>query len=260
MPISRDILRWGSNGDPVLSIFDVAKDPDMGGDPESLNALITGKHWMDRYFDDGNDTVDILANGVAYPDYLDPPGAHILGDPPSDGNADEDRDGTNVKPFALFHKISNPILGTLLGNHPETHPDDRWIIESAIKIIAAEDPDVFYILPALVDAVGHHAGGADRPEEWAVDIQPEVLWDDLNIFNLKANRDPVLDMVHEADVTFGMFLNTLQVRETYDNTILTFLSDHGLRVYMDEYLDTMQICLSGGFLKKLLKSSNVGAR
>jgi len=243
IPAKHDILRWGSSGEPVLSIFDVAKDPEMGGDTDALNAYITGKDWMTKYFEDGNSTVDILANGANYPYYITPPEKYRLGDPPTDVDAGTDRDGINVRPLRWFHAIMDPILGTNYGKNPDAHPQDRWIIESALQIIAAEDPEVFYISPGLVDAVGHHVGGADRPEEWAAGFKPGAQWDDINVYNINANRGPALDMVHEADATLGMFLDVLNQNETSDNSIVSLLSDHGMHVYMHQYLDVMQILL-----------------
>lgn len=245
VPGDSRILRWGSEGTPVHSIFHVAKTPRFGGDRDAFNAMILGKEWIGHYFRDIYRTVDIIAGGLIYPDYLPPPGSYVLGDPQSDLDAGQDRDGVNLQPEDQFRKIPNPPYGTS-GENPDQWPDDRWVVEGALRILAAEDPDVLYIQPGLIDLVQHHAGTADRPEEWNQGSHPDILWDDFNRYNKHANRDPVLDVVHEADANFGLVVEALKARESYDESILIFASDHGQRTYMNSYLAFKQICLDAG--------------
>lgn len=242
---SRDILRWGPSGERVLSVFDIAKDPAMGGDPDVCNALITGKPWLWGYFYEGSNTVDILSSGSRFPFYVDPPPRYVMGDPPSDSNASTDRDGINVTPPDQFHAVHDPFWGTL-GERPSDHPDDRWIVESALKIIAAEDPQVFYIVAACVDIVGHHVGAADKPGLWQPGQNANILWDDLNAYTYRANREAMLDAVYEADTCFGIFVNALKTRGTYSHSILACLSDHGMRVYFDQPLNHYRIITDAG--------------
>jgi hypothetical protein len=245
MAPSRDILRWGPSGERVVSIFDLAKDPAMGGDPDACNALITGKPWLWGYFREESNVVDILASGSRFPFYVDPPPSYVMGDPPSDSNAATDRDGINVTPPEQFHALHDPFWGTL-GERPSDHPDDRWIVESALKIIAAEDPQVFYVVAACVDIVGHHVGAADKPGLWQPGQSPDALWDDLNAYTYRANREPMLDAVYEADTCFGIFVNALKARQTYSNSILACISDHGMRTYFDQPLNYYSIITGAG--------------
>jgi hypothetical protein len=120
-------LLWGSQGEAIKSIFHLAKDPDMGGDPEAFNALIVGKAWIGSYFRDGQGTVEIIANGYTHPAYLPPPETYVMGDPPSDEDAETDRDGWNLLPPRLFRTIPHPPYGTK-GNNPEEAPTDRWVM------------------------------------------------------------------------------------------------------------------------------------
>lgn len=252
---SRAILRWGPSGERVLSIFDLAKDPAMGGDPDACNALITGKPWLWGYFQEETKTVDILASGSRFPFYVDPPPSYVMGDPPSDSNASTDRDGVNVSPPEQFHALHDPFWGTL-GERPSDHPDDRWIVESALKIIAAEDPQVFYIVAACVDIVGHHVGAADKPGLWQPGQSPDVLWEDLNAYTYRANREAMLDTVYEADVCFGVFVNALKVRGTYNNSVLACLSDHGMRVYSDQPLNYFGILTQAGIPREAVEMAS----
>jgi hypothetical protein len=252
------ILHWGSNGAQVESIFHVAKNPAMGGDPDALNAMILGKEWVGHYFRDLQRTVDVIAGGLSHPDYIPAPEPYVLGDPPSDGDADQDRDGCNLKPDPLFRMIPNPPYGTM-GQDPDQAPDDRWVVEGALRIIAAEDPDVFYIQPGSVDLAQHHTGAADRPGEWNHGSHADVLWDDFNCYSCHANRDPVLDIVHEADETFALLVETLQARETYDKSVLILMSDHGQRTYVDEYLGFIQVCLDAGIPEQAFDWVSSGA-
>ena len=242
---SHEILRWGASGEEVLSLFDVAKDSALGGDPDAFNALITGKPWLWGYFEDESETVDILASGSRFPPYIDPPTRYVMGDPPSDSNAATDRDGINVSPPEQFHAVHDPYWGAL-GEDPGNFPDDRWIIESALKIIAAEDPQVFYILAACVDGVGHHVGAANMPGAWDPGQNPNVLWDDINVFTYRADRDPMLDTVYEADVCFGTFRSALKARGTYDDSVLISFADHGMRAYFDQPINQYQIITDAG--------------
>jgi hypothetical protein len=239
---SSDILRWGSEGRSALSLFHVAKNPAMGGDSDAFSAMVLGKEWVGSYFED---TVDVIAGGHSHPDYLPPPEPYGLGDPPSDADADRDRDGWNLRPQTLFRMIPGFPSG-LSGDHPELVPSDRWVVEGALRIIGAEDPDVLYVSPTLVDISQHHTGAADRPEEWHPGGDPDVLWDDLNRFNAHGNRDPVLDVLYEADATFGLLVEVLQARRAYDDSILVLTSDHGQRTFMNEYLSATKVCLDAG--------------
>jgi len=258
IPGDSRILRWGSEGRPVKSIFHVAKDPAMGGDRDALNATIWGKEWIGHYFRDLQRTVDIIVGGLIYPDYLPPPSPYVLGDPLSDDDAEQDRDGVNLNPRPLFKMIPNPPYGTA-GEAPNQFPDDRWVMEGALRIIAAEDPDILYIQPGAVDLVQHHAGAADRAEEWCEGSYPEALWEDVNRYTLHANRDPVLDVVREADATFGLLVETLQARGTYEESLLIFLADHGQRTYMDKYLNWRQVCTEAGIPEEAFDFVSSGA-
>src|SRR6185312_17232859 len=49
----------------------------------------------------------------------------------------------------------------------------------------------------------------------------------------RANRDPVLDVVHEADWDFGLVVDVLESRQTLDRSFVVLLSDHGLTTVMN---------------------------
>ncbi|PYQ11277.1 MAG: hypothetical protein DMF80_22095 [Acidobacteria bacterium] len=240
---SRDLLRWGPDGERVQTVFDVNKDPASGGAASTYNAIISGKVWLAELFRDG--AVDLVVHGKDYPDYVPAPRSYRLGDPPSDDDADQDQEGTNPGPPALRHQWS---LGTaFFGSFPGEFPEDRWIAEAAIRIIQAEDPDVLYVDLANSDSAQHIFGAADRPDEWVDPGTPDLLWDDENIYNPKANRDPVLDVMHEADWDFGLIADTLDSRHALGRSFLVLLSDHGLITAMNDTLDPGQVLLESGF-------------
>jgi arylsulfatase A-like enzyme len=111
----------------------------------------------------------------------------------------------------------------------------------------AEDPDVAYVVLAEVDTVQHVFGAADRPEEWTDRFRtPNALWDDANLYNPQANRDPVLDIVHEADFSFGMILDTLAARAALSRSFVVLMSDHSQVTQMKTALDVSAIVGSLG--------------
>jgi arylsulfatase A-like enzyme len=241
---SRAMLRWGPDGRRVQAVFDVNKDPASGGAPSTYNALISGKAWLADLFRDG--VMDVAADGHDYPDYVPAPQPYRLGDPPSDDDAAEDREGTNLGPRAIKHLFNSQ---SRFFAQPDDFPEDRWIAEATVRVIQAEDPDVLYVDLADTDSIQHLFGAADRPEEWVDPGTPGVLWDDENIYNRNANRDPVLDVVHEADWDFGLIVDALDARQAPGRSFVVLLSDHGLSTVMNAaatVLDPGKILLDSG--------------
>ena len=141
-----------------------------------------------------------------------------------------------------------PLKAVNVGNNPQAFPEDRWLAEAAIRTISAEDPDVLYVLLAETDTSQHIWGAADNPEEWSDEGTPDVLWDDVNVYNGNANRDPILDIVHEADVSFGLILDVVRARGMDENSVVVLLSDHKLITAMEDPLPVGQILLDLGVL------------
>jgi predicted AlkP superfamily pyrophosphatase or phosphodiesterase len=222
---SKSLLRWGVDGLPIRSIFDVARDPASGGDPEVFSAVIVGKAWLGEYFRDEGGTVALIGSGKRFPDYVPPPEPFRLGDPVSDPDAKTDREGTNLYPRAV-QKMFNP-LARAFATYPSVFPDDRWVAEAVVRIINAEDPDYFFVVLPEIDTVQHVFGAADDPSLWDKRGTPSVLWDDVNAFNPNANRDPVLDVVYEADQSFGLIVDSLRSRGVFDDSLVVLFSDHG---------------------------------
>lgn len=244
--ISSDELKYGPDGERVRTVFDVAKDPAYGGDNNTFTALIVGKFHVANLCRTGLvPTPTVLVTGQYGPSYLATPQPYVLGDPMSDADADTDRDGTNILPRAEY-KMNLEGVGTS-GDTPGRNPTDRWVTESALRILAAEDPDIFVIHMGNVDKMQHAAGAADYPQEWVDPGTPGIVWDDINIFNRRANREPVLDVIHEADNCTGIILNTLKRREVFDTSVVVVTSDHGQRTYMDEKIDVVDILATHGF-------------
>lgn len=225
-------LKYGLEGTPVETVFDLAK----ADDPDAFTAYIAGKQWTGKLFDDGAGSLDLFAKTVdlralttprpPYPHYLPPlpePAPLVFADPPSDDNP-EDLDGNNDgEDNTLLHSVLNPESDP--GLKPALMPPDRWVTEGALRILAAEDPDVLFILPAACDDVQHIYGAADRPEEWTEGNTP-VLWDDINEFNKGANREATLDIVHEADACFGLIIDALRARRAYEDSVVVCYADH----------------------------------
>jgi len=263
VPGTKGLMRWGLDGAPIQNMFDLAKDPSAGGAAAAFTAIVSGKRWLSELFQGEGSTLDLAVSGASFPSYVPPPQPYRLGDPPSDDNRKEDREGTNRGPW-LVRRLFNP-LAVYVGRNPQKTPDDRWTAEAAIRILQAEDPDVLYTNLAECDTVQHIFGAADRPEEWIDRGTPNVLWDDENVYNKTANRDPVLDVVHEADEVFGQILDALQARQVLDRAFVILLSDHGQATVMktpDTVLDVGKILLAGGLaqtdVERIVTSGEMG--
>ncbi|GAB4159292.1 MAG: hypothetical protein Fur0021_30050 [Candidatus Promineifilaceae bacterium] len=248
-PVSGDItsedLRFGPDGDHALSIFDVAQDPSYGGDPEIFTAFISGKFQLDNLLRTNETTVvDLLTDGVLRTDYMSEPQPYLLGDPPSDPNRDTDRDGINQYPPEEYRMHSYGVGNA--GDNPTNNPEDRWIALNALRIINVEDPDVMVIHFASVDKIQHGAGAANYPSEWSDNGTPDVMWDDINIYNPNANREPTLDVVFEADAMSGLVLKRLVQRGLADKAYVVIYSDHSGVTYMNHDLPLATIVAQAG--------------
>ncbi|MCB9143162.1 MAG: alkaline phosphatase family protein [Anaerolineales bacterium] len=231
---SKDLLRWGDDGASIQTVYDVLP----AGNPDVYNAFLSGKELTGHLLDDGNDTMDTIAGGIWHPYYLQDPQLRKIGDPPSDPDAATDRDGTNLFPSSQAKMYQSAGLRDL-NAHPSKYPSDRWVMDSALRILFAEDPDLFYINMGDCDDGEHYLGAADRPPEWTDLGTPEVLWDDANLYNPRVNRGAVLDIVFEADYLFGRFLDALDLKQTADQSVVSLLSDHGQVTLMDDSLIDM---------------------
>ena len=245
---TRGLLRWGARGDRVESVFDVARRPAAGGTRAAFNVIVSGKNWVAELLRDG--ALDLIVHGKSYPDYVPKPQVYRLGDPPSDPDAAQDREGTNLGPRPIKHLFSPERQ--LTEGFPDAFPDDRWVAEAAVRVIQAEDPDVLYVNLADADAVQHLFGSADRPSEWD-DRGTAVLWDDDNVYNAYANRDPVLDVLYEADLDFGLITDLLESRQTLARSYVVLYSDHGLNTVAntpENVIDPGRILLDGGVVQQ----------
>ncbi len=246
-PLSAADLRYGATGDRALSIFDVAQDPAYGGDPGAFTAMISGKFQTDALFRLGPAyTADLVVDGEVRPYYLSVPQPYLLGDPPSDSNAATDRDGVNLQPPEQYRMI--PFGVGNAGNDPLKNPEDRWIAVSALRLIAAEDPDVMVVHFASTDKIQHAAGAANIPSEWSNNGTPTLIWDDINQFNRNANREPTLDVVYEADLDTGLITDELARRGVLSSSYLYLYSDHAGTTYLNADIPLQQVLSDAGVL------------
>ena len=259
--ITRDELRYGSQGARALSIFDVVKSPSLGGDPNTFTACISGKFHVDHMFREPSLStyVDLLVDGVLKPDYLPEPQEYVLGDPVTDPDAATDRDGVRIYPLSEYKK--EPYGIGLAGEEYWLHPSDRWIASNALRMLAAEDPDVFAVHLGSVDKIHHAAGAANVPSEWYDPGTPDVPWDDISIYNRNANREPVIDVVYEADACVGLFLNALETRGLKEISNIVMNSDHGGMTYMNEQLNVAALIDAAGLgdaVKRISTYAEIG--
>jgi hypothetical protein len=110
-------------------------------------------------------------------------------------------------------------------------------MDAALTVLAREDPDVLYILLAAVDDAGHAFGSAFDLDEWDDRGTPHDVSDDVSKFNPHASRQGILNVVREADVQFGRFLDALERRGGLDHAIIVVESDHAMVTHHRRALD-----------------------
>ncbi|OGL47366.1 MAG: hypothetical protein A2161_10375 [Candidatus Schekmanbacteria bacterium RBG_13_48_7] len=193
---------------------------------------MSGKEWVGDLVRDDSGTVDIIAGGEKHPEYISEPLIYNLGDPQNTENSLTENDNSDGR-ATRTQRLSSELAKSM-GKTPKTYPEDRWIAEAAIRMINTEDPDLCYVLLAGIDNVQHAYGAADRPEEWTDPGTPGVLRDDKNIYNDLADREAVLNVVHEADMCSGEIFDLLRSRNNFNDSIIVFLADHGQVTIMDK--------------------------
>ncbi|MEP0847778.1 MAG: VCBS repeat-containing protein [Phycisphaerae bacterium] len=227
---SPSLLRHGPKGAEVLSLFDVAH----ASNPDSYSVHLSGKWWVDNYVvgDKPSGGGDIAVDSEGWPQYVPDPEPHVIGDPPTDPDAETD---PPLPPWI-------PNWGTT----PGLFPADRWIMEGALKVLSYQDPDVMFVLMAGPDDAGHMMGAAWDPSLWDDRGTPE-MGDDVNLVNPRCAREGVLDEVRETDALFGELLDQLENRGIADSTYVVLMSDHGMISCSPHRADVAKLLESRGF-------------
>jgi hypothetical protein len=228
---SSESLRYGANGDPLPTAYDVARQVH----PRKFTAFATGKGWMSNYFRRPGAGVDLIIDAWNYPVYVDRPLPHVIGDPPSDEDAHLD------PPLP-------PVIANW-GTAPGLFPSDEFVMEASLRVLDFQDPDIFYILIAGVDDAGHMLGDSCDPAQWDDRGTPST-WDDVNLINPLANREEKLDTVREADFRFGRLLQRLEQRGLLDETYIIVESDHGMVTFAPHQADIGKWLEKNGFSYK----------
>lgn len=261
---SRDDIRGGPNGDPAVCVFDMYKQ----NLPNSTAAIVSNKHWVTELLWKNNPNMDIAVHGNEFPVYVAPPERFVLGDPESDKNPRDRKAPTFMsmleKPtpdivkalltdmLGAVRNNAGKTIGQIIGATPGKFPSDTWLMDAALGIVRAEDPDVMYVNLAALDETQHLMGAAWDPGEWNTRGTP-ALDDDVSEYNPNARRDDVIDMARHADVQLGRFLDALERRGALESSFIVFLADHGQTTFKDstagyELLDARRILRDNGIL------------
>ncbi len=211
---SRDLLRFGPSGKPVQLLFDAMQQID----PDAMGAFVSGKGWVNELIEDGGRTLQISAAGDRGPDYIGLPPRYVLGDPETDADAALD-------PPAKF-RVGNLDIGTLVGMFPTQFPSNKYVMDSAIRVLLHEDPAAMYILLATADDVQHTMGNASRLSQWD-NRGTTSTYDDQNRVNPLASREEVLDEVRDLDTQLGRFLLLLLAKGDLLDSYIVLSADHG---------------------------------
>ena len=265
---SMDLMKYGPSGDPIQRIFEVA-DSETGG--KSLNGFWSNKNWLTDM--ESERSVSVAGHSQEFPLFFPVPYKYVAGDPKSDENPSDPMTG----PFAAgiysdtFLEIIAPALlgqfplitalGMFLvplnqqvGMTPGSHCEDRYLTDSFFRSILDEDPDISYINIGDLDNTGHFTGASWDTSEWETKGTPTAA-DDVSKYNSWARRDDCLDICREADLLFADFLDLLKSRGVYDNSVIVFLSDHGMENSKDpakgyQVIDLRKVLRDQGLLFK----------
>ncbi len=259
--------RYGPDGTPIQRTFEVSKQQTGG---KSFCGFWSNKNWLAE-FEAKN--IDIYGHSEHWPLFFQPPWKYkSAGDPVTDKNASEDPVSASAK--CVFHSnnanavmiptilgqfdlinglrlLSTP-LSIIFGKTPGMHAEDRYIADSMFRTIKEQDPDVAYINIGDLDNTGHFTGAGYPRDEWKKGKNSPA--DDQNIYSPWLRREDTIDIAREADTLFGEFVGLLKARGVYDNSVIVFLSDHGMENMKDpkkgyQVIDLRAILRDNGFLR-----------
>jgi hypothetical protein len=267
-PNSTGLMRYGADGQPIQRVYEVAK-AQTGG--KSLGGFWSNKNWLAEL--EGERTVDVVGHSERWPLFFKPPYKYdAAGDPKTDNNPS---DPISTSARALFHSnnFNAVVLPTILGQfdlyfgtrlltipiaklfgmQPGMHAEDRYIADSFFRTIEEEDPDVSYVNIGDLDNTGHFTGASWPQDEWNTKGTADAS-DDTDKYSPYMRRDDCIDIAREADGLFGDFVKMLKDRGVYDNSIIVFLSDHGMENMKDpksgyQVIDLRQILRDHGFVR-----------
>ncbi len=264
---SMELMRYGPQGEAVKRIFEVAKE-ETGG--KALTGFWSNKNWLADI--EGERAVDIVGNSERFPLFFPSPYKYrAAGDPQTDSDpwdplsapfsaclyGDTTREiivPTLLGQFNLMLGLGLYVMpiNWFIGLMPGNHCEDRYLVDSFLRSIAEEDPDVCYINAADLDNTGHFTGSSWESGEWDGRGTPGAT-DDVSRYSPWMRRDECLDICREVDGLFAEFVRTLKERGVYDNSIVVLLSDHGMENVKDpkngyEVLDLRLILRAHGLL------------
>ncbi len=269
-PNSMEQMYFGEEGKPLKRVYEVAKEQTGG---KALCGFWSNKDWLADL--EGERTVDIIGHSERWPLFFMPPWKYrAAGDPQSDenphdrlsasfgdccmhsNNAEETTIPTMLGQFDLYlgFRMLNMPISLLFGKVPGMHAEDRYIAESFFRSLLEEDPDVSYVNLADLDNTGHFTGASWFLEEWEPGSK-RGLEHDQSRYSPWPRREECLDILREADQLFGEFVSLLKDRGVYDNSIIIFLSDHGMENAKDpkkgyQFIDLREILRENGFLHR----------
>ncbi len=261
------LMRYGPDGKPVERIFEVAKERTGG---RALTGFWSNKNWLAEL--EGERSVDIVGHSERWPLFFEPPYKYgAAGDPQTDEDPSDplsapikcafqtNDPGAVIVPtifgqFDLYYgfRLLNMPISLLFGKTPGMHAEDRYIYDSFRRSIVEEDPDVCYVNVADLDNTGHFTGASWPQNEWVKSGRGTAY--DKNIYSPWVRRSECLDICREEDVLFGEFIRLLKERGTYDNSVIVFLSDHGMENMKDpksgyQVIDLRDILRDNGLLR-----------
>jgi arylsulfatase A-like enzyme len=130
-------------------------------------------------------------------------------------------------------------------------------MDSSLRVLDVQDPDIMFILMAGTDDAGHMVGAAWDPSAWDDRGTPST-WDDVNRINPACVREEMLDAVRESDTLFGNLTASLQQRGILEDVYIVLVSDHGMVSSSPHRLDVGKLLEAHGYSNKDDFNANAG--
>ncbi len=215
--------------------------------PRSKTMFASGKHWVIDMFLERGCGIDHVLHGMKYPYYISKPRPYSFYDPPTDRNRFFDEESVLQKLLCDLAFYSNP----------EIAPCDKWIVDSSLKMLSREKPDLAYIILAEMDDSQHGLGTVTRPGDFHYERRGlrRVLVDKYNNMVFK---EAVVDAMRDVDVHFGRLIRGLRRIPYYRDAYIVLYSDHGHVTHKDTLLSNFYPGIDTDIRELLFRKGLIG--
>jgi len=218
--VTTQLFDWNPDGTPnnVFSSLNWTRD-DQGRPldtlfkawkrayPGSTVMFASGKEWIENQFNTADSGIDLFLSGAHHPAYISAPEKRSFYNPP----------GMFPAAVSLWQLI---FCEYVFGSSPEKFPSDYWMVDSSLKMMNREKPDLAFILLAETDDLQHGLGSARNPKDFN-------LIADIDKNNASVFKKPILNGMKDVDAQFGKLIEGIRSMPEYRDAVIVLYSDHG---------------------------------